>query len=193
MTPIMLNTVKVCIVATIGMGAFFTVRHYDKDRRQKLQGYFTAMEEKQYETAFWHVNQYMIEHPQDAIAMTYKGITHKSMGKNGKAVEVIKAALELKPRLAMAHHTLGEIYMHLENYEKAVSHFDLALRRSWKPETYYQRAVSFMYQEKFDKAEADFKQVIWRSRSLRSQAQTDLLYIYRLTGQDKKATRLEMQ
>jgi transcriptional regulator with PAS, ATPase and Fis domain len=53
----------------------------------------------------------------------YLGVIYRELGENERAIEHFQKSLELNPHQISAHHNLADLYLHMEQYAKAIEKY----------------------------------------------------------------------
>ena len=73
------------------------------------------------------------------------------------ALSDISRAIELDPTFAYAHYNQGNIYLQLQQYDKAIESYTRAIEANPQlPDPYYNRAIAYIHTKQKEKALADF-------------------------------------
>jgi tetratricopeptide (TPR) repeat protein len=102
-----------------------------------------------------------VEHA-DADATTWYnlGLNQRETGDNEAAVISYTKALELDPSYYAAHINRGNVYIDLEEYQKALDDFNIAIQISDQPNAYSGRGDAYYGLKKYDKAIEDFNMAL---------------------------------
>jgi adenylate cyclase len=115
--------------------------------------------------------------PDDALATYFHGYVLKRLRKDlNQALAAFERAIALDPNLAVAHNYIGQIKVFLGRANEAAGHtlkaIQLSPRDPQLAEWYYQLAITYIHQQRFDKA------VEWARRGV--QVNPNLRYPYRV-------------
>jgi adenylate cyclase len=123
------------------------------------------------------VNQALAIKPDDALATYFQGYVLKRLRKNlNQALVAFERAIALDPNLAVAHNYVGQIKVFLGRASEAAEHtlkaIQLSPRDPQLAEWYYQLAITYIHQQRYNEA------VEWARRSV--QVNPNLRYPYRV-------------
>jgi Predicted integral membrane protein len=115
--------------------------------------------------------------PDDALATYFHGYVLKRLRKNlNQALAAFERAIAIDPNLAVAHNYVGQIKVFLGRASEAAEHtlkaIQLSPRDPQLAEWYYQLAIIYIHQQRFDEA------VEWARRGV--QVNPNLRYPYRV-------------
>ncbi len=115
--------------------------------------------------------------PDDALATYFDGYVQKRLRKNlNQALVAFERAIAIDPNLAVAHNYVGQIKVFLGRASEAAEHtlkaIQLSPRDPQLAEWYYQLAITYIHQQRFDEA------VEWARRGV--QVNPNLRYPYRV-------------
>ena len=89
------------------------------------------------------------------------------LGHYPKAANDIEQAIEMEPDQSDYHYYAGNIYFHQENYLRAIRNYTQSIEAESNPDIqldlqniYFNRGVSYLNEQEYDKAEADFRSVL---------------------------------
>jgi adenylate cyclase len=123
------------------------------------------------------INKALAVNPNDAIATYHRGYVLKRLRKDlTGALAAFERAIAIDPNLAVAHNYVGQIKVFLGRASEAAEHTLKAIQLSPRdPELalwYYQMALTYIHQQRYDQA------VDWGRRSV--QVNPNLRYPYRV-------------
>ena len=123
------------------------------------------------------VNQALAIKPDDALATYFQGYVLKRLRKNlNQALVAFERAIALDPNLAVAHNYVGQIKVFLGRASEAAEHtlkaIQLSPRDPQLAEWYYQLAITYIHQQRYNEA------VEWARRGV--QVNPNLRYPYRV-------------
>ena len=123
------------------------------------------------------VNQALAIKPDDALATYFQGYVFKRLRKDlNQALVAFERAIALDPNLAVAHNYVGQIKVFLGRASEAAEHtlkaIQLSPRDPQLAEWYYQLAISYIHQQRYNEA------VEWARRGV--QVNPNLRYPYRV-------------
>ncbi|MGB7834368.1 MAG: tetratricopeptide repeat protein [Xanthobacteraceae bacterium] len=123
------------------------------------------------------VNQALAIKPDDALATYFQGYVLKRLRKNlNQALVAFERAIALDPNLAVAHNYVGQIKVFLGRASEAAEHtlkaIQLSPRDPQLAEWYYQLAITYIHQRRYNEA------VEWARRGV--QVNPNLRYPYRV-------------
>ena len=123
------------------------------------------------------VNKALAIGPDDAMATYLHGYVQKRLHKNlNQSLVAFEHAIALDPNLAVAHNYVGQIKVFLGRANEAAEHtlkaIQLSPRDPQLAEWYYQLAVTYIHQQRYDEA------VAWARRAL--EVNPNLRYPYRV-------------
>lgn len=123
------------------------------------------------------VNKALAIGPDDAMATYLHGYVQKRLHKNlNQSLVAFEHAIALDPNLAVAHNYVGQIKVFLGRADEAAEHtlkaIQLSPRDPQLAEWYYQLAVTYIHQQRYDEA------VAWARRAL--EINPNLRYPYRV-------------
>jgi adenylate cyclase len=115
--------------------------------------------------------------PDDALATYFHGYVLKRLRKDlNQALAAFERAIAIDPNLAVAHNYVGQIKVFLGRANEAAGHtlkaIQLSPRDPQLAEWYYQLAITYIHQQRFDEA------VEWARRGV--QVNPNLRYPYRV-------------
>jgi adenylate cyclase len=115
--------------------------------------------------------------PDDALATYFHGYVLKRLRKDlNQALAAFERAIAIDPNLAVAHNYVGQIKVFLGRASEAAEHtlkaIQLSPRDPQLAEWYYQLAITYIHQQRFDEA------VEWARRGV--QVNPNLRYPYRV-------------
>ena len=115
--------------------------------------------------------------PDDALATYFHGYVLKRLRKDlNQALAAFERAISIDPNLAVAHNYVGQIKVFLGRANEAAGHtlkaIQLSPRDPQLAEWYYQLAITYIHQQRFDEA------VEWARRGV--QVNPNLRYPYRV-------------
>ncbi len=85
-----------------------------------------------------------------------------------------------------AHLLLGQIYRMLQQFEKSLQHYELALAENWSLELLMEIAELFLQQEDYDRALAQYDKVLSHEED-HEKARASKVHVYLLRKQDDEA------
>jgi adenylate cyclase len=123
------------------------------------------------------VNQALAIKPDDALATYFQGYVFKRLRKDlNRALVAFERAIALDPNLAVAHNYVGQIKVFLGRASEAAEHtlraIQLSPRDPQLAEWYYQLAITYIHQQRYNEA------VEWARRGV--QVNPNLRYPYRV-------------
>jgi len=123
------------------------------------------------------VNQALAVKPDDALATYYQGYVLKRLRKDlDQALVAFERAITIDPNLAVAHNYVGQIKVFLGRADEAAEHtlkaIQLSPRDPQLAEWYYQLAITYIHQQRYDEA------VEWARRGV--QVNPNLRYPHRV-------------
>ena len=123
------------------------------------------------------VNQALAIKPDDALATYFQGYVFKRLRKDlNQALVAFERAIALDPNLAVAHNYVGQIKVFLGRASEAAEHtlkaIQLSPRDPQLAEWYYQLAIIYIHQQRYNEA------VEWARRGV--QVNPNLRYPYRV-------------
>jgi adenylate cyclase len=123
------------------------------------------------------VNQALAIKPDDALATYFQGYVFKRLRKDlNQALVAFERAIALDPNLAVAHNYVGQIKVFLGRASEAAEHtlkaIQLSPRDPQLAEWYYQLAITYIHQQRYNEA------VEWARRGV--QVNPNLRYPYRV-------------
>lgn len=123
------------------------------------------------------VNKALAVQPDDALAIYHRGYVLKRLQKDlHQALAAFERAIAIDPNLAVAHNYVGQIKVFLGRSSEAAEHTLKAIQLSPRdPQLalwYYQLAVTYIHEQRYDEA------VDWARRGL--QVNPNLRYTYRV-------------
>src|SRR5436190_1257283 len=123
------------------------------------------------------VNKALAVKPDDALAIYLRGYVLKRLRKDlSQALAAFERAIALDPNLAVAHNYVGQIKVFLGRANEAAEHtlraIELSPRDPQLALWYYQLALTYIHQQRYDEA------VEWGRRSV--QVNPNLRYPYRV-------------
>jgi adenylate cyclase len=123
------------------------------------------------------MNKALAVKPDDAIAIYHRGYVLKRLRKDlSQALAAFERAIAIDPNLAVAHNYIGQIKVFLGRANEAAEHTLKAIQLSPRdPQLalwYYQLALTYIHQQRYDEA------VEWGRRSV--QVNPNLRYPYRV-------------
>jgi TolB-like protein/Flp pilus assembly protein TadD len=123
------------------------------------------------------VNQALAIKPDDALATYFQGYVFKRLRKDlNQALVAFERAIALDPNLAVAHNYVGQIKVFLGRASEAAEHTRKAIQLSPRDpqlaEWYYQLAITYIHQQRYNEA------VEWARRGV--QVNPNLRYPYRV-------------
>ena len=123
------------------------------------------------------VNRALAINPDDALAIYFHGYVLKRLGKNlNQALAAFERAIAIDPNLAVAHNYVSQIKVFLGRANEAAEHtlkaIHLSPRDPQLAEWYYQLAITYIHQQRYDEA------VEWARRGV--QVNPNLRYPYRV-------------
>jgi tetratricopeptide (TPR) repeat protein len=123
------------------------------------------------------VNQALAIKPDDALATYLQGYVFKRLRKDlNQALVAFERAIALDPNLAVAHNYVGQIKVFLGRASEAADHtlkaIQLSPRDPQLAEWYYQLAITYIHQQRYNEA------VEWARRGV--QVNPNLRFPYRV-------------
>jgi adenylate cyclase len=123
------------------------------------------------------VNRALAIKPDDALAIYFQGYVLKRLRKNlNQALVAFERAISIDPNLAVAHNYVGQIKVFLGRASEAAGHtlkaIQLSPRDPQLAEWYYQLAITYIHQQRYDEA------VQWARRGV--EVNPNLRYPYRV-------------
>jgi TolB-like protein/class 3 adenylate cyclase/cytochrome c-type biogenesis protein CcmH/NrfG len=123
------------------------------------------------------VNRALAIKPDDALATYFQGYVFKRLRKDlNQALVAFERAIALDPNLAVAHNYVGQIKVFLGRASEAAEHTRKAIQLSPRDpqlaEWYYQLAITYIHQQRYNEA------VEWARRGV--QVNPNLRYPYRV-------------
>ena len=125
-----------------------------------------AFKAKDYDLALDFYTREISDNPKNIEALFYRAIVYQYKEKNSLAISDVNAALKgfnkkEKKWIAACHSLKASIYIDIDQREKAIEEYTLAIKSNEEYKTYYiSRAQVYYDLNKFDKAEADYLKVI---------------------------------
>jgi adenylate cyclase len=110
--------------------------------------------------------------PDDALATYYDGYVQKRLRKNlDQALVSFERAIEIDPNLAVAHNYVGQIKVFLGRANEAAEHtlkaIQLSPRDPQLAEWYYQLAITYIHQQRFEEALESARRAVQVNPNLR--------------------------
>ncbi len=138
--------------------------------------WYTGSSDEHLEALDRIVNRALAIKPDDALATYFQGYVLKRLGKNlNQALVAFERAIAIDPNLAVAHNYVGQIKVFLGRASEAAEHtlkaIQLSPRDPQLAEWYYQLAITYIHQQRYDEA------VEWARRGV--QVNPNLRYPYR--------------
>jgi len=139
--------------------------------------WYTGSSDEHLEALDRIVNQALAIKPDDALATYFHGYVLKRLRKNlNQALVAFERAIAIDPNLAVAHNYVGQIKVFLGRASEAAEHtlkaIQLSPRDPQLAEWYYQLAITYIHQQRYDEA------VEWARRGV--QVNPNLRYPYRV-------------
>jgi adenylate cyclase len=139
--------------------------------------WYTGSSDEHLEALDRIVNQALAIKPDDALATYFHGYVLKRLRKNlNQALVAFERAIAIDPNLAVAHNYVGQIKVFLGRASEAAEHtlkaIQLSPRDPQLTEWYYQLAITYIHQQRYDEA------VEWARRGV--QVNPNLRYPYRV-------------
>jgi adenylate cyclase len=139
--------------------------------------WYTGSSDEHLEALDRIVNQALAIKPDDALATYFQGYVLKRLRKNlRQALVAFERAIAIDPNLAVAHNYVGQIKVFLGRASEAAEHtlkaIQLSPRDPQLAEWYYQLAITYIHQQRYDEA------VEWARRGV--QVNPNLRYPYRV-------------
>src|SRR6266567_1981046 len=139
--------------------------------------WYTGSSDEHLEALDRIVNRALAIKPDDALATYFQGYALKRLGKNlNQALVAFERAIAIDPNLAVAHNYVGQIKVFLGRASEAAEHtlkaIQLSPRDPQLAEWYYQLAITYIHQQRYDEA------VEWARRGV--QVNPNLRYPYRV-------------
>ncbi len=138
--------------------------------------WYTGSSDEHLEALDRIVNRALAIKPDDALATYFQGYVLKRLGKNlNQALVAFERAIAIDPNLAVAHNYVGQIKVFLGRASEAAEHtlkaIQLSPRDPQLAEWYYQLAITYIHQQRYDEA------VEWARRGV--QVNPNLRYPFR--------------
>lgn len=106
-------------------------------------------------------NKVLSNFPKSAIAYDLKGMILKKQGKFEDAMDAFSMAVEIDPNFSIAWYNLGRIERSLNNFDKAKTYLDRAIKlQSDLTKAYFERALLFKQIGEKEKALNDYNTII---------------------------------
>jgi tetratricopeptide (TPR) repeat protein len=123
------------------------------------------------------VNKALAVKPDDALAIYHRGYVLKRLQKDlNQALAAFERAIVIDPNLAVAHNYVGQIKVFLGRSNEAAAHtlkaIQLSPRDPQLPLWYYQLAVTYIHEQRYDEA------VEWARRGVN--VNPNVRYTYRV-------------
>ncbi|HWX33927.1 MAG TPA: adenylate/guanylate cyclase domain-containing protein [Steroidobacteraceae bacterium] len=139
--------------------------------------WYTGSSDEHLEALDRIVNQALAIKPDDPLATYFQGYVLKRLRKNlNQALVAFERAIAIDPNLAVAHNYVGQIKVFLGRASEAAEHtlkaIQLSPRDPQLAEWYYQLAITYVHQRRYDEA------VEWARRGV--QVNPNLRYPYRV-------------
>jgi adenylate cyclase len=139
--------------------------------------WYTGSSDEHLEALDRIVNHALAIKPDDALATYFHGYVLKRLRKNlNQALVAFERAIAIDPNLAVAHNYVGQIKVFLGRASEAAEHtlkaIQLSPRDPQLAEWYYQLAITYIHQQRYDEA------VEWARRGV--QLNPNLRYPYRV-------------
>jgi tetratricopeptide (TPR) repeat protein len=100
--------------------------------------------------------------PEAAFALYFRGVAYEMIGEDDLAQSDWDRAIELNPNISQEFASAGSAYLNVENYQRAIWYYDLAIASDstgdWK--YYALRGVSYYWLEQYDKVVEEMTYVL---------------------------------
>jgi clan AA aspartic protease (TIGR02281 family) len=156
----------VLVISALFTMLFCNAQSYNFDQGVK------AYNEGEFEKAIDYFEREINDNPKAALALYYRAKIYNYQDQNSFALRDINNVIKYlsskeKKLLSGAHRLRGDIYYKIENYDKTLEDYAIALRLTpTDPEIYIDRAQIYFELKKYSKAEADYKQALKIDESL---------------------------
>jgi len=139
--------------------------------------WYTGSSDEHLEALDRIVNKALAIKPDDALATYFQGYVLKRLRKDlNQALIAFERAIAVDPNLAVAHNYVGQVKVFLGRANEAAEHtlkaIQLSPRDPQLAEWYYQLAITYIHQERYDEA------IEWARRGV--QVNPNLRYPYRV-------------
>ena len=153
---------RIFIVLLVLIASSFSVyaQSYNYDKATE------AFKQKDYDVALDYYGREINDNPKNTDAYFYRALVYKYQDNNAFALSDINTAIKNyskkdKINLASCHSVKAQIYLNIEDNEKALSEYDIAIKLTPNYKPYYiSRAQIYFNEEKYESAEADYYEII---------------------------------
>lgn len=121
--------------------ALLKIRKYR--RNKKLIRFNEVLDNNNYESALWEINNYLEEKRNDSVALAYKGAILTKLGRPEEAVEVLERAVTVEDMCYEARLALGEAYTAVGQPDYALIQYEKALKYLKSSEIYIGMADAY--------------------------------------------------
>ena len=125
-----------------------------------------AMDNNNLEEALDYLNKEISDNPKNGYAFTFVGSIRHHQEEYGRALTAANLAVKHVPEndkefKAIAHNLRAEVYLHLQETDKALQDFNKAINYTPDDEDLYQSRAQLYYDEKkYDLADKDYEKII---------------------------------
>lgn len=108
-----------CLIPFAGLALPAQADGGDNYRGSRLEPFVKLIEKKQYDQAIEKLGKALSESPDDADLLNLIAFSHRKSGRFDNALEYYQKALAIEPDHRGANEYLGELYLQLDQLDKA--------------------------------------------------------------------------
>ncbi len=114
-----------------------------------------------YERVIDYLTKYIDAYPECAIAYHNRGVAHKALGMNEKAMTDFNASIDIEPDRSDSYKCVGDMLSKNREYKEAIDYYRLAIKTDKKnPILFRLRATAYEEMKDYEHAIDDLKVAI---------------------------------
>ncbi len=154
-------------------------------RAKALERFQSAFDHEDNETALWHIDKYIEDHPKDFGGYLYKGIVLKELKNLEEAAEQLSIAIERRHKVHDAHKLLADCLLELGRFKEAEASYKEAIRIDKKRlPAHFNKGINYMHQEQYESAIKAFQYVLKKEKGDKTYIYEELAAAYLIVGDE---------